>query len=102
MRESIRRQSLSDVPIGISLSGGIDSSTIVSMTGSQNWQETKTFTLGFNEPWDETDDARFVAKRYGTKHNELILCEPVMKYFRDAVFFLGRAKSKLPTTLSLA
>ena len=47
LHESILRQKISDVPIGISLSGGIDSSTIVSMIGSSNRQETKSFTLGF-------------------------------------------------------
>ena len=56
------RQLLSDVPVGVSLSGGIDSSSIVAMLRRRHSGPIKTFSLGFDEPTDELDDARFVAE----------------------------------------
>ena len=59
---AVERQLLSDVPLGVSLSGGIDSSSIVAMVRHGYSGPIKTFSLGFNEPRDELDDARFVAE----------------------------------------
>ena len=42
----------------------------------------KTFSLGFDEPTDELDDARFVAETYGTDHHEIVLHEPALKHLR--------------------
>ncbi len=82
---SVRRQLMSDVPVGVSLSGGVDSTSIVAMIRRVHSGPVKTFTLGFNEPWDELGDARYVAERYGTEHHELVLTEPVMPYLEEAV-----------------
>ena len=60
---AVKRQLLSDVPLGVSLSGGIDSSSIVAMIRQALRGPIKTFSLGFDEPTDELDDARFVARR---------------------------------------
>jgi asparagine synthase (glutamine-hydrolysing) len=82
---AVRRQLVADVPLGISLSGGIDSSSIVAMARRANTGPLRTFTLGFDEPTDELDDARAVADRFGTEHHELVLTEPVLHYLRDVI-----------------
>ncbi len=82
---AVKRQLLADVPVGVSLSGGVDSSSIVAMLRRSETGPIKTFTLGFDEPWDELDDARFVATTYGTEHHETVLREPVLGYLRDAI-----------------
>jgi asparagine synthase (glutamine-hydrolysing) len=82
---AVRRQLLSDVPVGVSLSGGIDSSSIVAMLRRITTGPIKTFSLGFDEPRDETGDARFVSEAFDTEHHELVLHEPVLTYLGAAI-----------------
>jgi asparagine synthase (glutamine-hydrolysing) len=80
------RQLLADVPLGVSLSGGIDSSTIVAMLRRGDpTREIKTFSLGFDEPTDELDDARFVAQTFATDHHEIVLHEPALAHLADSI-----------------
>lgn len=73
METSVRKQMVSDVPVGVLLSGGIDSSLITAMAarGSSNVQ---TFTVGFpgHGEMDETQHARLIANHFGTQHTELM------------------------------
>ncbi|MCE5229785.1 asparagine synthase (glutamine-hydrolyzing) [bacterium] len=76
LENAVRSQLISDVPLGVFLSGGIDSSTIVAFMSRLGVGRMKTFSIGFDvgrEAFDETHHARTVAQRYGTEHNEMIL-----------------------------
>tara|TARA_Y100000590_G_scaffold213192_1_gene241532 strand:- start:29880 stop:31865 length:1986 start_codon:yes stop_codon:yes gene_type:complete len=69
LSESVRSQQISDVPLGAFLSGGIDSSLIVSLMKKVRQEETKTFTVGFNFlEYDESEHAQKVANHLGTDH----------------------------------
>lgn len=75
--ESVRKELISDVPLGVFLSGGIDSSAVAAMM-TQLGSEVKSFSVGFaDRSFDESAYARLVARHLGTDHHELIL-EPDM------------------------
>ena len=78
LEHSVSSQMLSDVPLGAFLSGGIDSSLIVSLMQKQSINPIKTFTIGFDDGvfnyiGDESPFAKSVAKHLGTDHHELIV-----------------------------
>jgi asparagine synthase (glutamine-hydrolysing) len=77
LRESVRMELISDVPLGVFLSGGIDSSAVAAMM-SELGGRVQSFSVGFAErSFDESRYARLVAQALGTEHHELML-EPRM------------------------
>ena len=74
LRDSVRAHLVSDVPVGVLLSGGIDSSALAALAAEELSEPLRTFSIGFEErSFDELADARLVAERYGTDHHELVL-----------------------------
>jgi asparagine synthase (glutamine-hydrolysing) len=73
LEASVRRELVSDVPVGMFLSGGIDSGAIVATAARLGAAPLKTFSVGFEEPsYDERPFARAVAARWGTEHIETV------------------------------
>jgi asparagine synthase (glutamine-hydrolysing) len=67
--DSVQRQRIADVPVGAFLSGGVDSSAVVSLLQSISPDPVRTFSIGFNDPrYDEAPFATAVARHLGTQH----------------------------------
>src|SRR6266566_7575856 len=74
VRDSVRAHLVSDVPVGVLLSGGVDSAFLAALAAEESSEPLRTFSIGFEErSFDELADARLVAERYGTEHRELVL-----------------------------
>jgi asparagine synthase (glutamine-hydrolysing) len=74
LRDSVRAHLVSDVPVGVLLSGGVDSGLLAALAAQESSAQVRTFSIGFEEQsFDELDGARAVAARYGTRHRELVL-----------------------------
>ena len=73
--ECVRLHMISDVPVGVLLSGGVDSTAMVSFTSNKTDHRLGSFTLGFGgtEVPDERPYARLAAQRYGTNHHEMTI-----------------------------
>ena len=76
INKSINYQKISDVPVGVFLSGGIDSTLVTSLMQNNISTKVKTFTLGYNDSlYDESIFAKKIANHLGTEHNEWIVGE---------------------------
>jgi len=95
IKEAVRRQLVSDVPVGVYLSGGLDSSTIVQKMHELGVPEINTFTLGFNEPTDEFSDARQIADHFHTKHHTLSLSMNPMQQMPEVIWHAEEPKINL-------
>jgi asparagine synthase (glutamine-hydrolysing) len=74
LSDSVAHHLLSDVPVGVFLSGGIDSAAVVALCAEQGSEPVNTFTITFNEAkYSEADRARSLAERFGTSHHEVRL-----------------------------
>jgi asparagine synthase (glutamine-hydrolysing) len=73
LRDSVAHHLIADVPVGVFLSSGLDSTTVAALASELKPHELRTITLGFREfrdtPFDETIFAEQVARRYGTSHH---------------------------------
>lgn len=74
--KSVKRQIISDVPLGIFLSGGTDSSLLTALAKEVSTEKVKTFSLGFSDSlYDELPFARKIANYLGTEHYEMVVSE---------------------------
>jgi asparagine synthase (glutamine-hydrolysing) len=89
LRDSIRKRMMSDVPFGVFLSGGVDSSANVALMSELMSRPVETFTVGFSdaEYLNELESARRIAKQFGTNHHEVIISENEMQEFLPRLVF---------------
>lgn len=97
LKRSVERHMISDVPIGIYLSGGVDSSAVVAMASQLTEEPVRTFCMGFGELEDELEDARFVADRFGTDHRELVVDQDLLRDYPTMVWHADAPKRNFYT-----
>jgi len=75
LRQAVKDRMMSDVPFGVFLSGGIDSSTNVALMSELMDRPVDTFTVGFKElqKYNELDQARIIARTFNTNHREILI-----------------------------
>ncbi len=89
LRSSIKKRMMADVPFGVFLSGGVDSSANVALMSELISQPVRTFTVGFHdtEELNELESARAISKRFGTNHHEVMIGRPeMMKFLPELIF----------------
>lgn len=89
LREAVECRMMSDVPFGVFLSGGIDSSMNVALMSEYTTSPVETFTVGFKDHvyLNELDEANLVAKKFNTKHHEILIDEHDMfGYLNDLIY----------------
>lgn len=103
LRDSVSAHLLADVPVGVLLSGGVDSSLLAALAAEVSPSRISTFSIGFRErSFDELKLARQVARRYGTDHHELVLTPDVAELLPKLVAAFDEPfadSSALPTFL---
>jgi asparagine synthase (glutamine-hydrolysing) len=88
LNDAVEKRMMSDVPFGVFLSGGIDSSTNVALMSRHMDRPVDTFTVGFKDHkhLNELDEARLVAKTFKTNHHEVLIDEQDMRaYLEDLI-----------------
>ena len=89
LRDSIKKRMMADVPFGVFLSGGVDSSANVALMSELMTRPVRTFTVGFHdcEELNELESARAISKRFGTDHHEVMIGrEEMQKFLPELVF----------------
>ncbi|MCC0022047.1 MAG: N-acetylglutaminylglutamine amidotransferase [Nitratireductor sp.] len=114
LRTAVRRRMVADVPVGVLLSGGVDSSVIVGLLHEQGQKDLMTFSIGFEEANGEKGDefvySDLIAERFGTDHHKIFvpgtdmmhhlpeaisaMSEPMVSYDNIGFYLLSREVSK--------
>jgi asparagine synthase (glutamine-hydrolysing) len=101
LREATRRRLVADVPVGVFLSGGVDSSAVAAMMMLESSSRVKSFTIGFEDTvFDERPFARLLAQRYGADHHEQLVKPDVIELLPSIVHHYGEPfadSSAIPT-----
>src|SRR4028119_815396 len=105
LRTSVRRRLRADVPVGVFLSGGLDSSLIAALAMETSPEAAgRSFSVAFHDP--EIDEARFrrlMARRLGTRHHEILVdAEAIAARLRDMVYYCECPVKETYNTCSLA
>jgi asparagine synthase (glutamine-hydrolysing) len=113
-RTAVRRRMVADVPVGVLLSGGVDSSLIVGVLAQEGQRDLATYSIGFEaahgESGDEFKYSDLIAERYGTNHHRIFIqseemrenlpaairamSEPMVSYDNIGFFLLSREVAK--------
>jgi asparagine synthase (glutamine-hydrolysing) len=114
LKKAVERRMVADVPVGVLLSGGVDSSLVVALLAEAGQKDLMTFSIGFeaanNEKGDEFIYSDMVAERYGTRHHQLFIessrlmdalpgtiramSEPMVSYDNVGFYLLSQEVSK--------
>ncbi|ADZ71061.1 N-acetylglutaminylglutamine amidotransferase [Polymorphum gilvum] len=114
LRTAVRRRMVADVPVGVLLSGGVDSSLIVGLLAEEGQRDLATFSIGFESAFGETGDefsySDLIAERFGTSHHKIFIpssemldalpdaiaamSEPMVSYDNIGFYLLSREVSK--------
>jgi asparagine synthase (glutamine-hydrolysing) len=114
LRKAVERRLVADVPVGVLLSGGLDSSLIVALLAEAGQHGLKTFSIGFETVGDEAGDefrySDIIARHFGTEHNKLFvdsaqalpmlrgcveaMSEPMVSHDAIGFYLLSREVSK--------
>ena len=95
LKRATERHMISDVPVGVYLSGGLDSVSLVAFASELSNQPIETFCMGFGEETDELADARAVAEHFGTAHHETIVDHGLLSTFPEQVWHMDSPKRNL-------
>jgi asparagine synthase (glutamine-hydrolysing) len=114
LRASVRRRMIADVPVGVLLSGGVDSSLIVGLLAEEGQKDLATYSIGFEEAHGEKGDefkySDLIAAHYGTNHHKIFIpsdemqenlplaihamSEPMVSYDNIGFYLLSREVAK--------
>ncbi|PHP65519.1 N-acetylglutaminylglutamine amidotransferase [Zhengella mangrovi] len=114
LRVAVRRRMVADVPVGVLLSGGVDSSIITGLLAEEGQRDLMTFSIGFEEANGEKGDefvySDLIAERFGTDHHKIFvpssdlmthlpgaiaaMSEPMVSYDNIGFYLLSREVSK--------
>ena len=114
LKQAVKRRTIADVPVGVLLSGGVDSSLVVGLLAELNHPDLQTFSVGFEDSPEEVGNefhySDIVAKKFGTKHhrftvnsNDIItylpdcfqaMSEPMVSHDNIGFYLLGERVSK--------
>jgi asparagine synthase (glutamine-hydrolysing) len=98
LEETVRLHLISDVPLGVFLSGGLDSSTLVALMRKLGIDPLRTFSIGYPDPsFSELPYAKLVAERFETRHTVLMIPEVTQKDLEEAVWHLDEPMTDLST-----
>jgi asparagine synthase (glutamine-hydrolysing) len=96
LRETVGLHLISDVPLGVFLSGGLDSSTLVALMRQLGVNPLRTFSIGYPDPsFSELPYAQMVAERFETDHQVLMIPEVTPQDLEDAVWHLDEPMTDL-------
>lgn len=102
LKQSVKIRLMSEVPLGVYLSGGMDSSSVVALMSEFVEEPIKTYTVGFGFKTDELKYARIVADYFETDHHELMVEPEMIKFLPDVVWHFDEPvadPAALPTYL---
>ncbi|MFC1729983.1 asparagine synthase (glutamine-hydrolyzing) [candidate division KSB1 bacterium] len=97
LSDSIKRRLVSDVPIGLFLSGGIDSTSLLALMSEFKEVEKpiKTYAVGFNEPWDELATAKKVSEMFNTDHKEIFVESDALEHSPQFIWTMDTPKTNI-------